>query len=259
VIVLNNEARNQLIEIVKKHGVKILDEPRKVEGLLRDFYGDCKKEIFGIVSGLKEGAATELLNSSKSGTQKSVIGRLFQRLQDNYAMTEEASICSIESIAIALGVMSEWESKIKTYKGDELIYVEGGSFVMGDTWGDGGKDEKPTHKVTFTYDFYMGKYEVKFSKYDAFCNTTCSSKPEDEGWGRGSRPVIYVSWWDAIAYCNWLSIRYGLPVAYGLEGEVNGEIRDRLDYLHLRNIVLDSRVWIRSPSRRCLENERRET
>ena len=28
---MNNEARKQLIEIVKKYGVKILDEPRKVE------------------------------------------------------------------------------------------------------------------------------------------------------------------------------------------------------------------------------------
>jgi len=30
---LNNEARKQLIEIVKRYGIKILDEPRKVEGL----------------------------------------------------------------------------------------------------------------------------------------------------------------------------------------------------------------------------------
>ena len=107
---MNNEARKQLIEIVKRYGIKILDEPRKVEGLLKDFCGDCKKEIFSIVSGLKEGASTELLNSSKSGTQKFVIGRLFQRLQDNYAMTEEASIWAVESIAIALGIISEKEA-----------------------------------------------------------------------------------------------------------------------------------------------------
>ena len=109
----------------------------------------------------------------------------------------------------------------------KLVFVEKGSFTMGDPRRDGYYREKPTHKVTFTYDFYMGKYEITFSEYDAFCNATGRSKPYDYGWGRGSRPVIYVSWWDAIAYCNWLSIRYGLPVAYGLEGEVNeGQLLD---------------------------------
>ena len=109
-----------------------------------------------------------------------------------------------------------------------MVLVEKGSFTMGDTWGDGySDDEQPTHKVTFTYDFYIGKYETTFDEYDAFCNATGRSKPEDEGWGRANRPVIYVSWWDAIAYCNWLSQKEGLPVAYRLKGEVNeGQLLD---------------------------------
>jgi len=104
-----------------------------------------------------------------------------------------------------------------------LVFVEKGSFTMGDTWGDGNDDEKPTHKVTFTYDFYMGRYEVTFEEYDAFCEATGRSKPYDYGWGRGSRPVIYVSWWDAIAYCNWLSEKEKLPKAY----DSNGNLLDK--------------------------------
>jgi len=108
-----------------------------------------------------------------------------------------------------------------------LVLVEKGSFTMGDTWGDGYSDEKPTHTVTFTYDFYIGKYETTFDEYDAFCNDTGRNKPNDWGWGRGTRPVINVSWWDAIAYCNWLSVENGLPVAYRIKGEVNeGELLD---------------------------------
>jgi len=246
---LNNEARKQLIEIVKRYGIKILDEPRKVEGLLKDFCGDCKKEIFSIVSGLKEGASTELLNSSKSGTQKFVIGRLFQRLQDNYAMTEEASIWAVESIAIALGIISEKEatgvrraqverkpaetgatyrqdnreSEIKTSNGDELIYVEGEVFIMGDTWRDDYYDEKPTHRVELTYDFYVGKYPVTFEEYDRYCGETGAKKPYDEGWGRGRRPVINVSWFDAIEYCKWLSEKEGFPIAYYGDGSLLDE------------------------------------
>jgi formylglycine-generating enzyme required for sulfatase activity len=102
----------------------------------------------------------------------------------------------------------------------EFVLVEKGSFTMGDTWGDGYDDEKPIHKVTFTYNFYIGKYEVTFDEYDAFCEATGRDKPNDQGWGRGSRPVINVTWWDAVAYCNWLSEREKLPKAYDDAGNL---------------------------------------
>ena len=102
----------------------------------------------------------------------------------------------------------------------EMELVEKGSFTMGDTWGDGESDEKPTHKVTLTYDFYIGKYETTFDEYDSFCNATGRSEPYDEGWGRGRRPVINVSWWDAISYCNWLSEKEGIPKAYDDKGNI---------------------------------------
>ncbi len=104
-----------------------------------------------------------------------------------------------------------------------MIFVEKGSFIMGDTWGDGDSKEKPIHKVTFTYDFYINKYQTTFDEYDAFCDATGKSKPDDEGWGRGSKPVINVSWWDAIDYCNWLSEKEKLPKAY----DNNGNLLDK--------------------------------
>ena len=100
----------------------------------------------------------------------------------------------------------------------ELVLVEKGSFTMGDTWGDGYSNEKPTYKVTLTYDFYIGKYETTFDEYDAFCEAMGRSKPSDWGLGRGSRPVIEVSWNDAVAYCNWLSEKEKLPKAYDSNG-----------------------------------------
>jgi len=245
---LNNEARKQLIEVVKRYGIKILDEPRKVEGLLKDFCGDCKKEIFSIVNALKERAGNDLMNSSKSNTVKITIGRLSSKMQSDLGMSEEVAVWSIESIAIALGIMSEKEaigarkaqveqkpvetktgatyrqdsreSEIKTSNGDELIYVEGGSFVMGDTWGDGDSDEKPTHKVELTYDFYIGKYPVTFEEYDRYCSETGATKPYVWNWGRGRRPVIRVSWFDAIGYCDWLSDVEGLARAYDNAGNL---------------------------------------
>ena len=97
-----------------------------------------------------------------------------------------------------------------------MVLVEKGSFTFGDIWE--GK-EVPLSKVTFTYDFYIGKYEVTFDEYDEFFIDAAIQRPSDDGFGRGQRPVINVSWWDAIAYCNWLSEKEGLPKAYNENGD----------------------------------------
>ncbi|OHD79782.1 MAG: hypothetical protein A3J97_05225 [Spirochaetes bacterium RIFOXYC1_FULL_54_7] len=62
--------------------------------------------------------------------------------------------------------------------------------------------------------FAIGKYEVTFAQYDAFCDATSRTKPGDSGWGRSTRPVINVTWYDAVAFCNWLSAEEGLTAAY---------------------------------------------
>jgi len=102
----------------------------------------------------------------------------------------------------------------------DLVLVEKGSFTKRTTRRDGYYRKKPTHRVTLTYDFYIGKYETTFDEYDVFCEATSRAKPSDEGWGRGARPVINVSWWDAIAYCNWLSEKEKLPKAYDSDGNL---------------------------------------
>jgi formylglycine-generating enzyme required for sulfatase activity len=86
----------------------------------------------------------------------------------------------------------------------EVVFVKGGEFMMGSEDEDANADQKPVHKVRVS-DFYVGKYEVTFDEYDAFCEATGREKPEDEGWGGGRRPVINVSWEDATAYTQWLS------------------------------------------------------
>ena len=101
----------------------------------------------------------------------------------------------------------------------EMVTVGAGKFTMGDTWGNGYEDEIPVHDVTLTYDFLIGKYQVTFDEFDAFCEDTNRTKPGDWDWGRNQRPVIGVSWWDAIAYCNWLSEKDDLPVAYRLKDD----------------------------------------
>lgn len=100
-------------------------------------------------------------------------------------------------------------------QGPEMVVIPAGSFEMGDLWGDGDVDEKPVHSVCIHKPFALGRYPVTFDQYDLFAAATGRELPGDQGWGRGQRPVINVSWVDAMAYCEWLSHqtgkRYRLP------------------------------------------------
>jgi formylglycine-generating enzyme required for sulfatase activity len=102
--------------------------------------------------------------------------------------------------------------------GPEMIWIPAGRFRMGDIQGSGYDNEKPVHSVNVKQ-FAMGKYEVTFAEYDKFANATGRVKPDDEGWGRGNRPVINVSWNDAVAYTNWLSQQTGKTYRLPTEAE----------------------------------------
>ena len=94
--------------------------------------------------------------------------------------------------------------------------IPAGQFTMGSPAQETGRtpDEGPQHTVKVAQ-FALGSTEVTFDEYDAFAKATNRQLPSDEGWGRGRRPVINVSWDDAQAYAAWLSEKahkaYRLP------------------------------------------------
>jgi formylglycine-generating enzyme required for sulfatase activity len=96
----------------------------------------------------------------------------------------------------------------------EMVTVPGGSYQQGDIRGLGSNDEQPVRQVTIK-PFPLGKYEVTFEEYDRYVELIGGRSPSDQSWGRGKRPVINVSWDDAMAYAKWLSQatgnRYRLP------------------------------------------------
>ena len=100
--------------------------------------------------------------------------------------------------------------------GPEMVVIPAGSFMMGSPEEEADQeDERPQHRVIFEKPFAMGKYAVTFAGYERYCASTGREQPKDAGWGREKRPVIWVSWNDAVAYCKWLSAqtgeRYRLP------------------------------------------------
>jgi len=116
----------------------------------------------------------------------------------------------------------EFEVMSNRQKKSNEVFVTGGSFYMGNTRNDSEAnwDEEPVQKVTITYSYFIGKYETTFKEFDEFCINTGKQLKNDKGWGRGDRPVINVSWYDAIEYCNWLSLKSGLQPAYDQFGNL---------------------------------------
>jgi len=102
--------------------------------------------------------------------------------------------------------------------GPEMIIIPAGRFKMGDIQGDGDFDERPAHWVKIK-PFAMGRYEVTFAEYDRFAKATGRTKPDDENWGRDTRPVINVSWNDAKHYAMWLTKQTGRQYRLPTEAE----------------------------------------
>lgn len=99
-----------------------------------------------------------------------------------------------------------------------MVSIPAATFEMGDTFGEGFDEELPVHTVTLSA-YSLGKDEVTFADFDLFCAETGFKQPNDRGWGRARRPVIYVSWYDAVAYCNWLSKQHGYTPVYAIAGD----------------------------------------
>jgi formylglycine-generating enzyme required for sulfatase activity len=95
----------------------------------------------------------------------------------------------------------------------EMVVVPAGSFTMGspDNERDRRFQEGPQHRVTFDRAFAAGKFAVTFDEWDeCVADGGCSGyQPADQGWGRGRRPVINISWNDAKTYVAWLSRKTG--------------------------------------------------
>lgn len=82
----------------------------------------------------------------------------------------------------------------------ELVFVDGGTFKPG-------FDQKRTAILS---DFYISKYEITVSQYRAFCEDLGRAMPEEPEWGWNDRhPIVNVSYDDALAYCFWLSEKFG--------------------------------------------------
>ncbi|MFV0268078.1 MAG: formylglycine-generating enzyme family protein [Draconibacterium sp.] len=130
----------------------------------------------------------------------------------------------------------------------DMVMVKGGAFVMGcnNEKQDCKDDALPLHKVVLN-SFYISKYEITYEQYDIFCEHTGHEKPLDFDWGRDNRPVAYVNWHDAMAFCKWLSEIsgqiYRLPTEAEWEYAAKGGVNSK-GYIYAGSNNVDKVAWV---------------
>jgi formylglycine-generating enzyme required for sulfatase activity len=164
----------------------------------------------------------------------------------------------------------------------DMVYIEGGCFQMGDTFGEGGQDELPVH-IACVDDFYMGRFEVTVGEFREFMeaggNKTEVSRGDgcyyhngkkwikdisklwsNPGFAQSDRdPVTCISWNDAMEFIKWKSSRDGRKYRLPTEAEWeytargggkayrfswgNGDPRGNVADLSLRQSREDWDIW----------------
>ena len=107
----------------------------------------------------------------------------------------------------------------------EMVVIPAGTFRMGCVQrGKCDKDEKPVREVRIAT-LALSKHEVTFAQWDICTEYGPCRRVPDEGWGRGDRPVVNVSWHDTQQYLPWLSGETG--ETYRLPSEAEWEYAAR--------------------------------
>jgi formylglycine-generating enzyme required for sulfatase activity len=107
-----------------------------------------------------------------------------------------------------------------------MILIPAGEFLMGSDSRqdkDAFDDEQPQH-LLYLPDYYMAKTPVTNAQYLAFVQAIGYQPPKH--WPKGKppsykadHPVVNVSWYDAVAYCDWLVQVTGKPYCLPSEAE----------------------------------------
>jgi formylglycine-generating enzyme required for sulfatase activity len=100
-----------------------------------------------------------------------------------------------------------------------MVVIPAGDFTMGSPPAE--LNAETQHRVTIAKPLAVSKFAITFDQWDACVrNKGCDDyRPEDQGWGRGHRPAINISWENAKSYVEWLARKTGKPYRLLTESE----------------------------------------
>jgi formylglycine-generating enzyme required for sulfatase activity len=119
--------------------------------------------------------------------------------------------CNVKRVyVLVMAITISFSAGAQQHQSPDMVLVEGGSFRMGSDNGEAA--EKPVHTVTVK-SFYMGRTEVTQKEWKEIMGNNPS------GFRGDTLPVEQVSWYEAIEYCNKLSLKEGLTPVYRGSGD----------------------------------------
>jgi formylglycine-generating enzyme required for sulfatase activity len=108
---------------------------------------------------------------------------------------------------------------------DGMVWIPGGTFTIGSPASEAGRKSNENQQQKTVDGFYMGMYEVTQEQYGSVMQRWPSyyKRPERivEGESYDHRPVEQVSWYNALVFCNKLSMQEGLSPAYRISGSID--------------------------------------
>ena len=110
-------------------------------------------------------------------------------------------------------------TKVNPIDGAEMVLIPAGPFLMGDD------DRENNKRRTVTLDAsYVYKNVVTVRQYEGYCKATGIAMPDppdfDPGWKNKDHPIVNVSWFDAMRYCEWAGV--SLPTEQQWEKAARG-------------------------------------
>lgn len=229
--------RLKLIEIITQYGRVVIDDPPRVEGLLRDFCGEYKREIHSLMDASRERIPLELRAAFGGTPPPMLIANLTKRLLDNRPMDKDMARWAVETWAIALGVVvapintppaqaqpvnqpagqacvqsdpSQSRTAPRLAFEPQMVPIPAGEFLMGSTTQQAAqavkegaserwvKNEQPQHKVILAA-YAIGKSPITYREYQAFVQD--SRHPAPQGWTGSQYPAGKTD--HPVVYVSW--------------------------------------------------------
>ena len=101
-IELGDLARSRLREAIAAYGRAAFQEPRRCEAILRDSCPMAPREVFLLVSALRENVAAELASGASGMPASALVAKLSRRVADHLGLSEDAARWAVESWQYAL-------------------------------------------------------------------------------------------------------------------------------------------------------------
>ncbi len=135
-------------------------------------------------------------------------------LKEKFLMNKN-SIILIVGMAFSLSVNAQTVNSI----GLEMIDIPAGVFLMGDAGLGKNYDEAPAHTVIIEHPFKISSTEITNAQFEQFMPSHKELRGKNKFSSKDDEAVIYVSWYEAVEFCRWLSEKEGKNYRLPTEAE----------------------------------------